>query len=234
MEVAFALMAGTMTEFPMAHTNMLLPGPGGALEAICDVPEGLPRAAGVIAVIAHPHPQHGGTMHNKVVTMLDRSLRELGAMTVRFNFRGVGQSEGKFDDGNGEVEDLLAVAQWAQKAQPEATLWLAGFSFGAYMAMRAVRLLPAKQLILVAPPVGNYPFAVLPNPTCPWLVIQGEEDEVVSAQAVFDWVAQLQDPPILIRMPQTGHFFHRKLMDLRGALKNTVRANLPYAKSAKE
>jgi alpha/beta superfamily hydrolase len=180
-----------------------------------------------VVVVCHPHPLHGGTMHNKVVTMTERSLRELGLRTVRFNFRGVGASEGTHDDGNGELADLLAVAEWAQQASPGHVLWLAGFSFGAFIATKGARHLPVKQLITIAPPVNKYAFAALPQPDCPWLVIQGEDDDVVLAQDVVNWVDSMQDKPALVRMPAAGHFFHRKLMDLRGAIKNAVKGNLP-------
>ena len=166
-------------------------------------------------------------MRNKVVTMVARALRELGLATVVFNFRGVGASMGEYDDGRGETEDLLGVAAWLQKVRPHDALWLAGFSFGRYDAARASGQLPVRQMISVAPPVGRSDFAGLASPLCPWLVIQGEADEVVDPAAVYAWVAAQAEPPTLMRMPETGHFFHRRLMDLRGAIKNGVRANLP-------
>jgi len=171
----------------------------------------------------------GGTMRNKVVTMLERSLRELGLTTLRFNFRGVGASQGSYNDGIGESDDLLALASWVQRSRPRDALWLAGFSFGAYVAARAAPHVPVRQMISVAPPVERYDFASLPSPLCPWLVIQGESDEVVEPQAVYAWVATQPEPPTLVRLPDTGHFFHRRLMDLRGAVKNGVRGNLPPA-----
>ncbi|MBS0558014.1 MAG: alpha/beta fold hydrolase [Proteobacteria bacterium] len=212
--------------FPVFATPLTLPGPAGALEAAVDLPVAGDARAGV-AIICHPHPQHGGTMHNKVVTMLERSLRESGLATVVFNFRGVGASAGTYDDGRGETDDLLAVAAWVQSTRPDDALWLAGFSFGSYVAARAAAQLPVRQMISVAPPVSRWDFAHLAHPLCPWLVIQGEADEVVDPAAVFAWVAAQAEPPTLVRMPDTGHFFHRRLMDLRGAVKNGVRNNLP-------
>ena len=230
---AFGYDAAPMTSavkspeaFPAASAELVLAGPAGRLEAATE-PAAPEHARAGIAIVCHPHPLHGGTLRNKVVTMLERSLRELGLATVRFNFRGVGASDGSFDEGDGEMQDLLAVAEWVQRVRPGDALWLAGFSFGSWVAAKAARHLPVKQLILVAPPVQKYPIAALPHPPCPWLVVQGEDDEVVDPQAVFDWVAQTRDPPALVRMPQTGHFFHRKLMDLRGAVKNAVKGNLP-------
>jgi alpha/beta superfamily hydrolase len=216
------------TPFPDRTTELLLPGPVGLIETAVGVPEPADARAG-LAIICHPHPLlgGGGTMRNKVVTMLERALRELGLTTVRFNFRGVGASQGSYDDGNGETDDLIAVAHWAHHAHPHDALWLAGFSFGSYVAARAAPQLPVRQMISVAPPVNRWDFAALASPLCPWLVIQGEDDDVVDPQAVYAWVAAQAEPPTLTRMPDTGHFFHRRLMDLRGAIKNGVRANLP-------
>jgi uncharacterized protein len=214
--------------FPAQSAELILPGPVGAIEMAIGIPEPADACAGT-AIICHPHPLlgGGGTMRNKVVTMLERSLRELGLSTVRFNFRGVGASAGSFDEGNGETQDLLAIAAWVQRMRPNDALWLAGFSFGSYVAARAASQLPVRQMISVAPPVSRYEFSALPSPLCPWLVIQGEQDDVVEPQAVYAWVAAQAEPPALVRMPETGHFFHRRLMDLRGAIKNGVRANLP-------
>ena len=212
--------------FPSESTTLLLDGPAGALEVAVDRSDAAPLPA--VAIICHPLPIEGGTMHNKVVTMLARSLRELGLDTVRFNFRGTGNSEGSFDDGVGEADDLRAVAAWVRAQRPGAELWLAGFSFGAYVSLRMAAELQPSMLISIAPPVGrSWDFDSLVPPTCPWLVIQGEADEVVDPQAVFDWIDTMRDPPDLVRMPGTGHFFHRKLMDLRGAIKHGVRPWLP-------
>ena len=214
--------------FPNESTTLLLDGPAGALEVAVDRSEATPLPA--VAIICHPLPIEGGTMHNKVVTMLARSLRELGLDTVRFNFRGTGNSEGSFDEGVGESDDLRTVAAWVRAQRPEAALWLAGFSFGAYVSLRMAAELQPAMLVSIAPPVGrSWDFDTLVPPTCPWLVIQGEADEVVDPQAVFAWIDAMRDPPDLVRMPDTGHFFHRKLMDLRGAIKHGVRAYLPAA-----
>jgi alpha/beta superfamily hydrolase len=167
-------------------------------------------------------------MHNKVVTMAARALRESGATTIRFNFRGVGQSAGEFGEGEGESDDLRAVAAWARQQYPDAQLWLAGFSFGAYVTYRNAAALDTGLLLSIAPPVGrSWDFSDIPHPNCPWLMIQGEADEIVDAQAVKAWAESLKPPPELVLMPETSHFFHRKLMDLRGAIKNGVRPYLP-------
>ena len=216
--------------FPAASGALSLPGPAGLLESLVDLPEQDARRG--TAVICHPHPLHGGTMHNKVVTMLSRSLVELGLATVRFNFRGVGASAGSYDDGNGETDDLSAVVDWVRRERPDDALWLAGFSFGSYVALRAAASLAPQQLIQIAPPVGRWAFETITLPDCPWLIVQGEADEVVDPAAVFAWAANLPKNAQLVRMAETSHFFHRRLMDLRGAVKHGVRDNLPPPQDA--
>ena len=203
-----------------------LPGGAGNIEAVASVPDAKSARQGTV-IVCHPNPVQGGTMHNKVVTMVERSLRELGLATVIFNFRGVGASQGEHDEGVGESEDLIAIAEWTQRVRPNDALWLAGFSFGAYVTARAAPQVPVRQMISVAPPIGRWDFNALASPLCPWLVVQGEADEVVDPAGVYAWVAAQPEPPTLVRMPDTGHFFHRRLMDLRGAIKNGVRNNLP-------
>jgi len=221
-------MAGmTGPAFPSENATLLLPGPAGALEVAIEHPDpGSPQRP-LLAVICHPLPTGGGTMHNKVVTMLARSLRELGAIVVRFNFRGVGQSQGGFDNGEGEREDLRAVFEWARAYHPDHALWLAGFSFGAYVALAMHAQLRPGLLISVAPPAGRWDFAAIPAPAIPWVVIQGEDDEIVDPEAVYTWLDGLSARADLIRMPGTGHFFHRKMMDLRGVIRHSVRDYLP-------
>lgn len=214
------------TSFPEQAASFALSGPAGKLETISDVAEPGTAHRGT-AVICHPHPLQGGTMHNKVVTMVERALRESGLDTVRFNFRGTGESAGSYDEGNGEGDDLAAVAEWVHRVRPDDALWLAGFSFGSYVSIRNAARLHADALISIAPPVGRWSFETVTLPGCPWLVVQGEEDEIVEPQAVFDWVASLDHPPELVRMPETSHFFHRRLMDLRGAIKHAVQPWLP-------
>ena len=137
------------TDFPCTNDTFLIQGAIGELELLTACP---PDAAAqpITAVICHPHPLHGGSLQNKVVHTLARGFGELGARSVRFNFRGVGRSSGVYDNGMGETEDLLAVIAWVRARRPRDRLWLAGFSFGAYVALRAsVRFDPA-QLVLVA------------------------------------------------------------------------------------
>lgn len=212
-----------------ADIPFLIQGPAGAIEAAFDLPDTASRA--LLAIICHPLPTEGGSMHNKVVTMASRALRECGAATLRFNFRGVGHSEGSFDDGDGELDDLRAVAAWAKSEHPDKVLWLAGFSFGAWISLRAADELKAQLLLSIAPPVGrSWSFDDIILPACPWLVIQGDDDEIVNAQAVQAWIESLPMPPQLVRIPGAGHFFHRKLIDLRGAVKHGVATWLPPAR----
>jgi alpha/beta superfamily hydrolase len=215
--------------FPDVAASFMLTGPVGKLEAISDVAAPADARRGV-AVICHPLTVDGGTMHNKVVTMVERALRESGLDTVRFNFRGAGQSDGSYDEGRGESDDLAAVVAWVRRSRPHDALWLGGFSFGSYVSLSNAVRLHADALISIAPPVGRRIFGQVVLPACPWLVVQGEADEVVEPQAVFDWVDSLDHKPELVRMPDTSHFFHRRLMDLRGAIKHAVRDWLPPAR----
>lgn len=182
-------------------------GPAGALACALDVPGDGVNARG-LAVVCHPHPLHGGTMNNKVVQTLARAFVQRGWRSVRFDFRGVGESEGHWDGGVGEVEDALAVVRAFR--QPGEPLALAGFSFGGYVASQvAARLAgqaPAERLVLVGPAVQNFAVAPLPAGS---LVVHGEVDEVVPLSAVLDW-ARPQVQPVVV-VPGTGHFFHGQL-----------------------
>jgi alpha/beta superfamily hydrolase len=217
--------------FPDDSTPFSLPGPAGVLEVLAEPPEPDKRRPAVV-IVCHPLPTHGGTLRNKVVHMTARALRELGLYTVRFNFRGVGASEGEFDNGFGETDDLLAVVDWVQRVLPDCELWLAGFSFGSYVAARASQKVKVRQLISIAPPVHHYDFEALERPDCPWLIIQGDEDDVVPPDEVYKWAEAIEPEPQLVRMEETDHFFHRRLMDLRGVIKNGVRHQLPETSGA--
>src|SRR5579871_5643898 len=184
----------TTPTFPQSLTEFTLPGPVGSLEAIADVAEPDQARQGTV-IICHPNTADGGTMHNKVVTMLDRSLRELGLDTLRFNFRSGGASAGTYDNGVGESEDLAAAVAWVRERRPHEPLWLAGFSFGAYVTLRNAVRFKADALISIAPPIGRWEHEDLQLPTCPWLVVMPEADEIVDAQAVFDWIDTLAKPP---------------------------------------
>ena len=192
-------------------------GEAGNIEVLITRPDELMEST-PIAVISHPHPLYGGTMTNKVVYILAKSFSELNAITVRFNFRGVGESEGKYDDGIGETEDLQALVSELRQWRSQAPIWLAGFSFGAYVTTRAHSSINPEKLLLVAPPVSMYPFDELPEINIPWIVIQGGQDEVIDANAVKSWVNQRPKQPQLIWMEEAGHFFHGKLNDVKDSL----------------
>lgn len=182
-------------------------GPAGALEiAVADAGS---RARGV-AVVAHPHPLHGGTLDNKVVQTLAKAFLALGFTTARFNFRGVGASEGVFDNGRGEVDDLIAVARYVRGFSGSGELAVAGFSFGAYAAAQAAQTLRPAKLALVAPAVKLYH---MPPVQADALVVHGEEDDVVALRDVLDW-ARPQQLPVTV-LPGAGHFFHGMLVPLR-------------------
>ncbi|MEY2854716.1 MAG: hypothetical protein RL030_1848 [Pseudomonadota bacterium] len=193
-------------------------GPAGTLEAIIEdpAPGTVPAAC---MVICHPHPLHGGTMHNKVVTTLARAANDQRAPSLRFNYRGVGASEGSFDESRGETEDALAAVAVARQRWPHAELWLAGFSFGGHVALRASTRdgVSPGRLITVAPAFTRYYGAVseVRVPACPWLVVQGDADEVIDARDVLAWCAALQPPPRTAVLPGVGHYFHGQLNALR-------------------
>jgi len=180
-------------------------GPAGLLECVVDGPADAPRG---LAVVCHPHPLFGGTMDNKVVQTLSRALVQLGWKTVRFNFRGIGASEGAWDDGVGEVDDALAVI--AHHRAPSQALLLAGFSFGAFVAAAAASRLPeaqrAERLVLVGPSTQKQLVPVVPANT---VVIHGEADDVVPLASTLDW-ARPQSLPVIV-FPGVGHFFHGQL-----------------------
>lgn len=202
--------------FPCPSDGLRIDGPSGALEAQTSCPA--ERAVDAVAVVCHPHPLHGGTMQNKVVHYLARTLNELGLRVVRFNFRGVGASGGHYGGGTGEQEDLRAVLDWARRRQPGAELWLAGFSFGAYVALREAARGGVQRLITVAPPVHGFDSGDLAVPTCPWLLVQGTADEVVPAEEVLRWAETRTPRPDIAVLPGVDHFFHGQLTTLRSVL----------------
>lgn len=195
-----------------ASEAVVFNGPAGVLEGLIDKPAGQPSA---VAVVCHPHPLYQGSMHNKVAYILARAFNELGGISLRFNFRGVGASDGEYADGVGETADALAAIDWLTARHPGLPLWLAGFSFGAYVALRAQSQRPVKLLVTVAPAVERFDTSGVVLPTMPWLLVQGDADEVVAPQAVLDWVAGLAKPPQLAVLKGAGHFFHGRLNELR-------------------
>ena len=197
----------------------LLTGKAGDIETLISLPVTLTDSSPIV-VISHPHPLYGGSMTNKVVHILAKSFSELGAITVRFNFRGVGKSKGEHDHGMGEAEDLQLLVSELRKWRPQAPAWLAGFSFGAYVTTRAQEAIKAEKLLLVAPPVSMYPFDEIAEINIPWIVIQGGQDEVIDAKVVKTWVSERPNQPQLIWMEDASHFFHGKLNDVKESLLN--------------
>jgi alpha/beta superfamily hydrolase len=161
-------------------------------------------------------------MQNKVAHTLARAFVSSGFSALRFNFRGVGESGGSFDDGKGEVGDVLAACAWLRAACPGLPLWLAGFSFGAAMAVRAAVECRPDGLISVAPAVSRFAGNLAGQPECPWLIIQGDNDELVDVEDTIDWVNALEPGPELEVLPDTTHFFHGKLVLLRNAVEEFV------------
>lgn len=185
-------------------------GPAGRIEALVSEPASAPA----VAVLCHPHPQHGGTMNNKVVHTLARTLAGKGFATIRFNFRGVGESEGSYADGRGEVEDARAIIDHARQHWPGLPVWLGGFSFGAMVAIVAAADQDIAGLVSVAPPVDRLDIAEIAQPQCRWLILIGDEDELVDVDTVVEWVNQLDPGPQLRVLEGVDHFFHGRLTQL--------------------
>jgi hypothetical protein len=206
---------------PPGAERLSLPGPAGAIQALIETPlpaAGEPGPVSAFAVVCHPHPLFGGTLDNKVVYTVARAFEQHGAPAIRFNFRGVGTSAGSYDEGRGETEDALAVIAYGRARWPQAALWLGGFSFGGAVAvLAAARARPAR-LVLVAPGITKIDVSAAPAPACPWLIVQGDADEVVPAAVVLGWAATLAPPPAVTVLPGAGHFFHGRIHELRDAV----------------
>ena len=196
--------------------KLLLQGPVGQLESLLDLPAS--DAFDGAAVICHPHPQHGGTMHNKVAHTLARAFVRSGFAALRFNFRGTEGSGGSYDNAVGELDDALAALEWMQQRYPDVPLWLGGFSFGAAIAVRAALSNDVSGLISVAPAIYRFANGLERQPQCPWLVIQGDQDELVDVDETIEWFNSLSPGPELLIVPGAEHFFHSRLADLRTAV----------------
>ena len=193
---------------------VMIPGPAGGLQARI-----VEKTAARWAVLCHPHPRFGGTMNNKVITTVERALQQKGWSTLCFNFRGVEQSEGAFDNGVGEQDDLLAVIEWLRTHHAVEQLLLGGFSFGAYIALRVWSRVGPNGLLTLAPPVGLWDFANIETPEVPWVVIQPGADEVVDPNAVWAWLSEQPQYPSLYWRRGASHFFHGQLIWLREVIK---------------
>ncbi len=201
---------------PSIGEALFLEGPAGRLEAMLEQPADDRRDGA--AVVLHPHPQHGGTMHNKVAHTLARSFVREGFATLRFNFRGTGASEGEYDEGEGELDDALAAVAYMQERFGGRPSWLAGFSFGAAIAIRAAAIAGVDGLVSVAPAVRRFAAGLEAEPRCPWLIVQGDRDELVDIDTTIDWVNGLGPGPELRVLAGAEHFFHGRLPDLRDAV----------------
>jgi uncharacterized protein len=185
-----------------------IPGPVGPLEALLDVPKDSPRA---VAVFAHPHPLHGGTMHTKALYQAAKAMPRIGVAALRFNFRGVGASAGAFDSGRGEKDDFRAALTFAREQFPALPLWAAGMSFGSWIAMTSGADDPRVSLLLgVAPPIDRYDFDVLRRCTKQKFFVHGESDELIPLETVRAFCDELPMPKRLVTIPGADHLFTGK------------------------
>jgi len=191
-------------------------GPVGNIELIIEA--ACTQSCPIVFLMCHPHPLYDGTMHNKVVTTTCRAMQEIGIMTCRFNFRGVGHSKGEYGEGSGEQADTLTVAQWLQSQAPDMTLWLGGFSFGGYVAYSIAEQLKPAQLLTIAPSITRFNLNHTPEPSMPWLVVQSDADEVITPKEIWPWLEQHQCPYTLMKLHDVSHFFHGQLITLRQRL----------------
>ena len=202
----------------------IYPGKVGDLEITLSVPEQTDNR--FIALLGHPHSLQGGAMNNKVVTTLARTFKELNIPSLRFNFRGVGRTEGIYDAGLGESEDMVLLANKLLQEQPNTHLMFAGFSFGSYVAYRAAAECPHELLISIAPPVHHYDFNEFELNSAPWIIAVGEEVELVAVQDVLDFIDQSTADITLLKFANTSHFFHGKLIELKSRLLDIIRQKL--------
>lgn len=211
---------------PPRAQRVSLAGPAGAIEALIETPADAPAdgAAARFGVVCHPHPLYGGTLDNKVVYTLARVFVELGVPAIRFNFRGVGASAGTYDEGVGETADVLAVIAYGRERWPGAALWLGGFSFGAAVAVRAAGQARPQRLVAIAPGVTRVAVEGIPSPACPWLIVQGDADDVIDPAAVLEWASRQSTPPQIRQLSGAGHFFHGRLHELRAAVLDFLQA----------
>jgi uncharacterized protein len=202
---------------------LTIAGPAGRLEALLQEHEARDHA--IAALVCHPHPLYGGTMHNKVAHRAASVLHELGAAALRFNFRGAGASEGRHDRGEGELEDARAALRFLAGRYPGARRWVAGFSFGAGIVARLAASEPGvERLILIAPPVLNSSFDVLKTLAIPKLVFQGMGDTVCPPAALHEEFAGWAEPKKLVEIPGASHFFDRQLGALADAMREALTA----------
>jgi alpha/beta superfamily hydrolase len=185
-----------------------IPGPSGPLEALMDLPDGEPRA---VAVLGHPHPLQGGTLHTKGVYQAAKGMARIGVAALRFNFRGVGRSAGTFDSGVGEQDDFRAAIDFARQRYSDLPVWAVGMSFGAWVAMTTGASDSRVSLLFgIAPPIDRYDFSVLLTSTLPKFIVHGENDELISIKDIRRFYAQLPEPKELVVIEDADHLFDGK------------------------
>ena len=217
----------TVTDLPASgqSLSLLLPGAAGAIEVMLSAPRETARG---FAVICHPHPLFGGAMSNKVVYTLASCAQKAGLYALRFNFRGVGRSEGAHDQGLGETDDVLTLVGWMRQHLPDAPLVLMGFSFGAFVSLRAAAQARPVAQVSIAPPFSKYVNQpVPPHPQCPWLVMHSTDDEVVDYTDTLRILQNFDPPPQLVTVQGAGHLFHGRLADIEQAVSPFLSANGP-------
>jgi alpha/beta superfamily hydrolase len=212
-------LTAALAGLPDAGESVLgtLAGPAGDLECFVAVPRGEIHG---VAVACHPHPLYGGAMSNKVVYALASAALAQGLVAARFNFRGVGQSQGTYDSARGETDDCLAVVEWLRAQRPGLPLLLAGFSFGAYVSLKAAATAQPAALVSIAPPFGRYfdEAALPPHPGCPWLAVHSRDDDTVSYDETSAILRDYEPAPTLVTVDGAGHFFHGRLQDIKDAV----------------
>lgn len=209
--------------FAQEDSQGVIEGPAGQLEVMTTWTD---SEHACVAIICHPHPLHHGSMHNKVVSTIAKACDQMGMPTVRFNFRGVGKSEGVHDYAVGEQDDLRAVIAWVKQALPGYDICLAGFSFGAFISASVAQDIRPRLLMSIAPAVNHADFTTLHNMPLPWLVVHGDSDDVVPCAPVKAWVECSALGMDFEVMEGAGHFFHGRLIELRALLFDWLKCNL--------
>ncbi|WP_338515996.1 hypothetical protein [Candidatus Legionella polyplacis] len=203
-------------------------GNSGYLEGIIQIPNRINKKK-YIVIIGHPHPLKGGNMYNKIVTTIANSFNILGIPSATFNFRGVGKSEGKYDKGYGETKDMLSLTKLLQNRNKKFKLLFSGFSFGSYVAYKTALHFENTLLITIAPPINHYHFHYNKNiKKISWIIFQGNQDHIIPISTIKQFAQQFSPPIPIILFKKTGHFFHKKLIELKKELVKNIYLKLFY------
>jgi alpha/beta superfamily hydrolase len=211
-------------------------GPAGPLEALLEEPpavggvneeglveRGLDNGLHAAVVLAHPHPQHGGTMHTKVVYQAAKAFKRIGCAVLRFNFRGTGTSAGAYDEGRGEMDDFRAALSFMRHQYPDAPLWAAGMSFGAWVSLAVGAADPrVTTLVGIAPPLSRYEFEAVRTSAKPKFFIQGERDELCPLKEMHEFYARAADPKELVVIDAADHLFDGRVLDVGDAIEDLL------------